>query len=163
MGNSSIFQRPLTVLLHTLTVCKRLPLGLCRRSAKKSRSNRQTSFTSAGQWRGASIFSLICAWINGWVNNRGDGDLRRHRAHYVIVMYLSIVTHCSPEDDSNAVYPHDESLSYFGIARFVRPYNILLFTTVTNFRLQSIFTDTVNLFCLFHDTGNYSSPLNMHI
>ena len=40
-----------------------------------------------GQWRGALIFSLICAWINGWVNNREAGDLRRHRAHYdVIVM-----------------------------------------------------------------------------
>ena len=23
-----------------------------------------------GQWRGALIFSLISAWINGWVNNR---------------------------------------------------------------------------------------------
>ena len=22
-----------------------------------------------GQWRGALMFSLICAWINGWVNN----------------------------------------------------------------------------------------------
>ena len=40
-----------------------------------------------GQWRRALIFSLICAWINGWVNNREAGDLRRHRAHYdVIVM-----------------------------------------------------------------------------
>ena len=36
------------------------------------------------------MFSLIFAWINGWVNNRGAVDLRRHRAHYdVIVMYLS--------------------------------------------------------------------------
>ena len=26
--------------------------------------------------------SLICAWINGWVNNRDAGDLRRHRNHY---------------------------------------------------------------------------------
>ena len=34
-----------------------------------------------GQWRGAMMFSLICAWINGWVNNREAGDLRRHRAH----------------------------------------------------------------------------------
>ena len=25
-------------------------------------------------------------WINGWVNNREAGDLRCHRAHYVIVM-----------------------------------------------------------------------------
>ena len=31
--------------------------------------------------------SLICAWINAWVNNRKAADLRRHRAHYgVIVM-----------------------------------------------------------------------------
>ena len=40
-----------------------------------------------GQWRGALMFSLICVWINGWVNNRKAGDLRRYRAHYdVIVM-----------------------------------------------------------------------------
>ena len=40
-----------------------------------------------GQWRGALMFSLICAWINGWVNNRESGDLRRHRSYYdVIVM-----------------------------------------------------------------------------
>ena len=40
-----------------------------------------------GQWRGALIFSLICVWLNGWVNNREAGDLRRYRAHnYVIVM-----------------------------------------------------------------------------
>ena len=39
-----------------------------------------------GQWRGALIF-FICTWTKGWVNNRGVGDLRRHRAHYdVIVM-----------------------------------------------------------------------------
>ena len=35
-----------------------------------------------GQWRGALMFSLICAWTNGWVNNRNSGDLRRHHAHY---------------------------------------------------------------------------------
>ena len=34
-----------------------------------------------GQWRGALMFSLICVWINGWVNNREAGDLRRYRAH----------------------------------------------------------------------------------
>ena len=40
-----------------------------------------------GQWRGALMFSLICAWINDWVNNREAGDLRRNRVHYdVIVM-----------------------------------------------------------------------------
>ena len=40
-----------------------------------------------GQWRGALIYSLICVWINGWVDNREASDLRRYRAHYdVIVM-----------------------------------------------------------------------------
>ena len=28
-----------------------------------------------GQWRGDLMFSLICAWLNGWVNNREAGDL----------------------------------------------------------------------------------------
>ena len=41
-----------------------------------------------GQWRGALMFSLICVWINDWVNNREAGNLRRCRAHYdVIVMH----------------------------------------------------------------------------
>ena len=40
-----------------------------------------------GHWRGALMFSLICVWINDWVNNREAGDLRHCRAHYdVIVM-----------------------------------------------------------------------------
>ena len=43
--------------------------------------------THKGEWRRALIFSLICARIKGWVNNHEAGDLRRHRAHYdVIVM-----------------------------------------------------------------------------
>ena len=33
------------------------------------------------------MFSLICVWIKGWVNNREAGDLRRYHAHFdVIVM-----------------------------------------------------------------------------
>ena len=39
-----------------------------------------------GQWRGALMFSLICAWINRWVNNREAGDLRHHRAHYDVAL-----------------------------------------------------------------------------
>ena len=36
------------------------------------------------------MFSLICAWINDWVNNLEAGDLRRHVAHYdVTVMFNS--------------------------------------------------------------------------
>ena len=40
------------------------------------------------QWRGALMFSLICVWINGWVNNREAGDLRRYRAHYDVIVML---------------------------------------------------------------------------
>ena len=39
-----------------------------------------------GQWRGALMYYLISAWINGWVNNYEAGDLRRHRAHYDITV-----------------------------------------------------------------------------
>ena len=40
-----------------------------------------------GQWRRALMYSLICNWINGWVNNCEAGELRCHCAHYdVIVM-----------------------------------------------------------------------------
>ena len=45
-----------------------------------------------GQWRGALMSSLICTWINDWVNNRQAGDLRRHRAHYDDIVML-IYTH----------------------------------------------------------------------
>ena len=43
-----------------------------------------------GQWRGALMFSLICTWINCRVNNHEAGDLRRHQAHYDVI----IMWHC---------------------------------------------------------------------
>ena len=45
-------------------------------------------------WRGALTPSLICAWTNGWANNRDDGGLRHHHAHYdVTVMAMFIGSH----------------------------------------------------------------------
>ena len=41
-----------------------------------------------GQWRGALMFSLISAWIDGWVNNREADDLRRHRAHCDVIIVM---------------------------------------------------------------------------
>ena len=43
-----------------------------------------------GQWRGALMFSLICVWINDWVNNREAGDLRHHRTHYDVTLMESM-------------------------------------------------------------------------
>ena len=49
-----------------------------------------------GQWRGGFMFSLICAWINRWVNNREAGDLRRYRTHYdvIVIIWENSVTPC---------------------------------------------------------------------
>ena len=41
-----------------------------------------------GQWRGALMFSLICVWMNGWVNNHEAGDLRRIRGHYDVIVMI---------------------------------------------------------------------------
>ena len=47
-----------------------------------------------GQWRGALMFSLICAWINAWVKIREAGDLRRNRAHYDVTLMFIIIYRC---------------------------------------------------------------------
>ena len=39
-------------------------------------------FPHKGQWREDSMLSLMCVWINGWINTSEAGDLRRHRAQY---------------------------------------------------------------------------------
>ena len=50
----------------------------------------RTKASDAEHW----CFSLICAWINGWVINGGVGDLSRHRAHYdVTVMMCNLQFH----------------------------------------------------------------------
>ena len=57
-----------------------------------------------GQWRGDFMVFFIYAWINSWVNNSETGDLRRHCAHYdVIVMMTDIFYRC----DQIASYVHN--------------------------------------------------------
>ena len=41
-----------------------------------------------GQWRRALMFSLICVWKTGWVNNREAGELRRYRANYDVIVLI---------------------------------------------------------------------------
>ena len=51
-----------------------------------------------GQWRGALMLSMICVWINGWVNNHEAGDLRRYRTYYnvtVMIITLLIIELCT--------------------------------------------------------------------
>ena len=78
------------------------------------------------QWRGALMFSLICAWTNGWVSNRDTGDLTRHRAHYdVIVMnlrnvekhHLVAVIIVSAADDLASLYARASAGTVMGPAQ----------------------------------------------
>ena len=53
---------------------------LCRNSSVTGEFPAQKSVTRS------FVFSLICAWINVWVNNHEAGDLRRHRGHYDVTV-----------------------------------------------------------------------------
>ena len=43
-----------------------------------------------GQWRGALMFYLICARINGWVHNGEAGNMRRYRVHYGVTVMAGL-------------------------------------------------------------------------
>ena len=74
------------------------------------------NFPHKGQWHGALMFSLICAWTNGLVNNRNVGDLRRHRSHYsATVMWDRSLTKVIPSPFLCCVRYH--VVSYRDISR----------------------------------------------
>ena len=72
------------------------------RGIHRSRWIPHTKASDAGLW----CFCLICVWINGWVNNREAGDLRRYRGHYdVIVMFLRLQKHHIPMALAHPLHP----------------------------------------------------------
>ena len=80
-----------------------------------------------GQWRGALMFSLICVWINDWVNNREAGDLRRHLDHYdVSVMQHVISSYVQPLSCSRPFHK-----SYW---KFAQSTAVILRCSVHNFK-----------------------------
>ena len=70
------------------------------------------NYPHKGQWRGALMFSAICAWINGWVNNREAGVLWRHRGHCDVIAM------------SNAVHPMKNAWFYLIVVRLLPSYRI---------------------------------------
>ena len=76
-----------------------------------------------GQWQGALMFSLIYVCINGWVNNREAGDLRRHRAHCEVSVMVShplypgdpvtVWSHSSPRGPIEIHIPSGTSTVYW--------------------------------------------------
>ena len=72
---SGVVQSSVTWWRHQMEIFSAL-LALCA-----GNSPVPVNSTHKGQSRGALMFSLICAWISDWANNREAGDLRRHRGH----------------------------------------------------------------------------------
>ena len=103
-----------------------------------------------GQWRGALVFSLICAWGNGWANLRDAGDLRRNLAHYAVTVM----------QDVQLSYGHVKEALVQGI-QYLRldwsvqyspwwdlPFALLLFTHLPLDKMAAILADD-NFKCIF--------------
>ena len=60
-----------------------------------------------GQWRGASMLSLICVWTNGWVYNRDTGDLIGHGAHYDVTVIFLLLLGIPPAILTAAIYSNN--------------------------------------------------------
>ena len=113
-------------------------------------------FPHKGQWREALMFSLICTWINGWVNNREAGDLRLHHANYdVTVMSLDA----------------RPSTSKMINQRFLKVFYLFIFFTATyNFTKRAFFFFKMAKGILLDNTAlpglsgnNYLSIINQNI
>ena len=85
-----------------------------------------------GQWRGALMFSLVCAWTNGWVNNRDGGDLRRHRTNYdVTVMTRKVISTHVNEIPRKLIL--DITITVFGIGFQQHPFRLTFLGTTECF------------------------------
>ena len=57
-------------------------------------------------------FLWSAPWINGWVNNREAGDLRRHRAHYDAIVMRNVIKHIDYSTNLIWVVGYDRPFSY---------------------------------------------------
>ena len=120
-----------------------------------------------GQWRGALMFFIrVC--INGWVNNREAGDLRRHRVHYdVTVMTITSLSLYSTKRTSYRKISFSWSLvaARFGFIVFQSFWNLTctlaaaLWICLTIFRAITIIK-TSNVVASMPDLVVEALPLN---
>ena len=85
-------------------------------------------FPYKGQWYGALMFSLICVWINAWVNNCEAGDLRHHRAHYDV----TVMQHCNHKSNCKRLKTDQtkNSQKIIHILPFLASYELSILTIV---------------------------------
>ena len=111
------------------------------------------------QWRGAFMFSLICAWINRLVNNRETGDLRRYRAHYgviVMIVFKVIVEiivwydmQLKHDTCYECVYVYSQSKIYWHIYSFC-----LKFVTPAKIVITQLYQTCLHFNNSLYSTGN---------
>ena len=90
------------------------------------------------QLRGALMFSLICAWINCWVNYGEAGDLIRHRAHCDVTVMGRGITHSSRKGNQwnkNITLSMKSPISAFR-GRYINPTMLFSFNGNWNFSLS---------------------------
>ena len=97
-----------------------------------------------GQWRGV----LICARINGDVNNWEAGGLRIHLAHYGVTVIVSFMETCLCKIETKMVGMND--WSYVFIQMNLRIY----FPCICNLEYAGIFTEdllrlNIQLYCWY--------------
>ena len=106
-----------------------------------------------GQWRGALMLSLICVWLNGWINNREAGDLTPSRSLWRqckgLILHYEVIT-CTWKRFTALIYGHlwGDSLvtgivSQKGPVR--RMFNVFVLTEQT-------VQQTVKLSVIWHET-----------
>ena len=130
-----------------------------------------------GQWREALMLTLICAWTNGWVNNRDTFDLRRHCAHHCVAVmwrndgtgYISYCQYCYAPDHGRLKIPKQFSFRPLSILQFydliVQIYTLyiyidtLLYVRLNNALCALKIKHSKLIWCIFQDTSIKDSNL----
>ena len=83
----------------------------------------------------ALMFSLICARINGWANNRDAGDLRRHHAHYDVIIMIdnNFILHISSANMADDITRNFLTLS------FGQQYLFTNYADLYNYKMKGMF------------------------
>ena len=113
------------------------------------------------------MFSLICAWINGWVNNSLAGDLRRHRAYYDVTVMLH--ENCNEQRPEWVPIIIRQTWQYIGKAFYWLAFVVVptavyfvvnYWTRIREFTLSSIKLVHLNWYLLVKKTCNISKTLH---
>ena len=90
-GKIHTFLTLLSIFCHSIIMVKQVDIIKCKHFPRywpfvRGLHRSPVNSHHKGQWCGALMFSLICTWMNGWVNNSEACNLRCNRAHYNVIV-----------------------------------------------------------------------------